>query len=46
MGNGARRDDMLTVKEVTRLLHFHPNTLRRWSENEKPRYAGSHVSKT
>jgi excisionase family DNA binding protein len=24
-------DNMLTVQEVARLLHIHPNTLRRWS---------------
>jgi len=23
---------MLTIREVTRLLHIHPNTLRRWSD--------------
>ena len=25
-------DKMLTVTEVTELIHIHPNTLRRWSE--------------
>jgi excisionase family DNA binding protein len=25
-------DKMLTVTEVTELIHVHPNTLRRWSE--------------
>jgi len=27
-----RMDDMLMPREVARLLHIHPNTLRRWSD--------------
>jgi len=33
MGNGELMSDMLTVREVARLFHIHPNTLRRWSNN-------------
>jgi excisionase family DNA binding protein len=25
-------DNMMTVKEVSMLLHVHPNTLRRWAD--------------
>jgi excisionase family DNA binding protein len=31
MGNDEYMSNMLTVTEVARLLHIHPNTLRRWS---------------
>jgi len=37
MGNGEHISDMLTVREVARLLHIHPNTLRRWSNNGRIR---------
>jgi excisionase family DNA binding protein len=32
MANDNRANGMLTITEVSRLLHVHPNTLRRWSE--------------
>ena len=25
-------DNMLTISEVARILHVHPNTLRRWAD--------------
>ena len=40
MGNGEHISDMLTVREVARLLHVHPNTLRRWSNNGRIRAYG------
>ena len=37
MGNGEHMSNMLTVREVARLLHVHPNTLRRWSNKGRIR---------
>jgi excisionase family DNA binding protein len=37
MANDEQMDDMLTVREVARLLHVHPNTLRRWSNSGRIR---------
>ena len=32
MATGIQMDNMLTVREVCKILHVHPNTLRRWAE--------------
>jgi excisionase family DNA binding protein len=37
MGNGQHISDMLTVREVARILHVHPNTLRRWTNDGRLR---------
>ena len=37
IANDKQIDDMLTVSEVARLLHVHPNTLRRWSNSGRIR---------
>ena len=29
-----KSEQMLTITEVSQLLHVHPNTLRRWSDND------------
>ena len=33
MASAEEISDMLTIREVARLLHVHPNTLRRWSND-------------
>ena len=37
MDSDERMDSMLTVNEVSRILHVHPNTLRRWTKNGRIR---------
>ena len=37
MVSGSQIGNMLTVREVCRMLHVHPNTLRRWSDQGKIR---------
>lgn len=36
-GSEERMSNMLTLREVARVLHVHPNTLRRWSNDGKIR---------
>jgi len=33
MASDERMSNMLTLREVAKLLHVHPNTLRRWSND-------------
>jgi excisionase family DNA binding protein len=33
MASAQEISDMLTIREVARIFHVHPNTLRRWSNN-------------
>jgi excisionase family DNA binding protein len=37
MESDEQMSDMLTVTEVARLLHIHPNTLRRWTNKGRIR---------
>jgi excisionase family DNA binding protein len=37
MARDGQNSGMLTITEASRLLHVHPNTLRRWSEEGKVR---------
>lgn len=37
MGSGEHFSELLTVREVARIFHVHPNTLRRWSNDGKIR---------
>ena len=37
MASAQEISDMLTIREVARLLHVHPNTLRRWSNDGRIR---------
>jgi excisionase family DNA binding protein len=32
MAINNQMENMLTVREVSKLLHVHPNTLRRWAD--------------
>ncbi len=33
----VQMDNMLTIREVSELLHIHPNTLRRWCDSGRIR---------
>jgi len=35
MEGDVKMSELLTIREVARLLHVHPNTLRRWSNYGK-----------
>ena len=37
MKSGEDLSELLTVREVARLFHIHPNTLRRWSNDGRIR---------
>ena len=37
MKTGEHLSEMLTVREVARLFHIHPNTLRRWTNDGRIR---------
>jgi len=37
MANGDGMSNMLTIRDVARLFHVHPNTLRRWSNEGRIR---------
>jgi|GEM_PF-2393315 len=37
MDTDDKMSDLLTIREVARLLHVHPNTLRRWSNDGRIR---------
>ena len=37
MDSDVKMSDLLTIREVARVLHVHPNTLRRWSNDGRIR---------
>ena len=46
MVNSNLPDNMLTASEVSRILHVHPNTLRRWAEKGIIKSIPSHTAAT